>query len=344
MPPEHAHNETHAKSVCKIRLNGLFSKMIKRDLSGNDGVSHYRVWIAIGLAFIFTGLIIVDDDALSAQSEKLPPIIVPTPGLKPSDAPEAYGPDTLYQKINGQAEFYLAAGFVSLKSQWYEAVEDVETMIEVNLYHMGNLLNAFSVFSLQRRDDAQPIDLTQFAYQTESSIYLVHGPHYVEMLATEPLGPRISILTSLAEQLVNDTPVEKEDIPQLALFPLENQVKGSASMISTNAFGFDLLDNVFTTAYAVDDGRVTAYISKRKTPAEAKELAKGLHTYFKSFGGKEIEANISIGGTHMIEIMGTFDLMFAMGDYLAGVHEAPTPKQAEKIAQILIESLQEKLK
>ena len=96
--------------------------------------------------------------AISAQSEKLSPIIAPNPELKPSDAPQVYGPDTLYQKINGQAEFYLAAGFVSLKSQWYETVENAAAMIEVNIFHMGNLMNAFSVFSLQRRDDAQPID------------------------------------------------------------------------------------------------------------------------------------------------------------------------------------------
>ena len=38
-------------------------------------------------------------------------IITPGPDLKPFDKPESYGPDTLWEKINGQAEFYLPAGF-----------------------------------------------------------------------------------------------------------------------------------------------------------------------------------------------------------------------------------------
>lgn len=309
----------------------------------NDANPSFWTLMIPVLTVIIISLLFINIETISAQSEKLSSIISPSPGLKPSDAPQAYGPDTLYQKINGQAEFYLAAGFVSLQSQWYEAIENAATMIEVNIFHMGNLMNAFSVFSLQRRDDAQPIDLTPFAYQTESSVYLVHGPHYVEMLAMEPLGPRISMLISLAQQFISDTPIHKEDIHQLALFPLEDQVKGSATMIPTNAFGFDLLNNVFTTAYIADGEKVTAYISKRKTPAEAKELAIGLYTYFKSFGGKEIEPHISIDDARLIEIMGTFDLIFSMEEYLTGVHEAPTQKQAEKIAQLLAESLQENL-
>jgi len=44
----------------------------------------------------------------------------------------------------------------------------------------------------------------------------------------------------------------------------------------------------------------------------------------------------------MIEIMGTFDLMFPMGEYLAGVHEAPSQRQVEKIAEMLAASLNQK--
>ena len=40
--------------------------------------------------------------------------------------------------------------------------------------------------------------------------------------------------------------------------------------------------------------------------------------------------------------MGTFDLMFSIGGYFAGVHEAPTQKQAEELAEMLAASLREK--
>jgi hypothetical protein len=277
------------------------------------------------------------------QAKEPSPGMTSPPGLRASGSPETFNPDTLWEKINGQAEFYLSAGFVSLTSQLYEWVEDVGSMIEVNAYHMGGMLNAFSVFSLQRRDDAQTIDVARFAYQSENTVYLVHGPFYVEILWILPLDGDISVLKLLAEQFVRETPTKGEDLPQLALFPLKNLIKGSASLITNDAFGFEPLDDVFTAEYGIDNNRATAYISKRKTAQEARNLVKGLHTYFKSFGGRSIQANIAIQDVRLIEIMGTFDLMFSMGEYLAGVHEAPNQKQAEIIAEMLAVSLQEKV-
>ena len=239
-----------------------------------------------------------------------------------SGAAEIFSPDTLWEKINGQAEFYLSAGFVSLTSQLYGGVEHVDSMIEVSIFHMGSLLNAFSVFSLQRRDNAQVIDVTAFAYQTENTVYLVHGPYYVEILWIQPLDGDISFLKSLAEQFVRDTPVKERELPQLARFPLENLVRGSTSMISKDAFGLNSLDNVFTAEYKVDEDRATAYFSKRKTDQDARGLVVGLHTYFKNYGGRDVKPGIALQDTRMIEIMGSFDLMFSVGPYFAGVHEA----------------------
>lgn len=316
--------------------------MIKKSEPADDGRIPCRVLMMFGLTVIIIGMLLVFAAAVSGQSENLSPAIAPPRGLKASGSAERFSPDTLWEKINGQAEFYLSAGFVSLTSQLYEAVEYADSMIEVNIYHMGGMLNAFSVFSLQRRDNAQAIDVTPFAYQTENTVYLVHGPYYVEILSILPLDLRISLLKLLAEQFVQDTPVKGRDLPQLALFPLGNLVKGSASMISNDAFGFDPLDNVFTAEYRVGEDRSTAYISKRKTPEEARELVSGLHEFFKNYGGRNVDPDIAIQDARMIEIMDTFDLIFSIGEYLAGVHEAPTQKQAEKIAEMLAASLQEK--
>jgi hypothetical protein len=316
--------------------------MNKKRQSANDCKAPYGVWMVSGLAVIVISMLLVFA-AVAGQSDIPSSAIAPPPGLKASGPAEGFSPETLWEKINGGAEFYLSAGFVSLTSQLYEGIEDVDSMIEVNIYHMGGIQNAFSIFSLQRRDNAQPIDVTRFAYKTENTVYLVHGPYYVEILWILPLDGGISMLKLLAEQFVRETPTKGEDLPQLALFPLENLVKGSASMISNDAFGFEPLDKVFTADYMVDQGRVTAYISKRKTAQEARGLVTGLHTYFKNYSGRTIQPNIGNRDARMIEIMGTFDLMFSVGGYFAGVHEAPTQKQAEDLAENLAASLQEQM-
>jgi hypothetical protein len=320
----------------------MFGLMVKKSGCTNDGGTSTGVSRVAHLAAIVIIVLLAGRSVVWGQAEHLTDRIVPPDGFRASGVPETYGPDTLYQKINGQAELYLSAGFVSLESRWYEAVDDANTIIEVNLYHMGSQVNAFSVFSRQRRDAAQTIDVTAFAYQTDGAIYMVHGPFYVEMLSTLPPGTGISLLKQLAARFVRDTPVGRADLPLLALFPPENLVKGSASMIAGDAFGFELLDNVFTVAYDTETGRATAYVSKRKTAEEARSLAGELHKFFVQYGGRPVETGIAVEGVRMIEIMGAFEAMFSCGEYVAGVHDAPDRKQAEKIAVALAESLKAK--
>lgn len=308
----------------------------------NGGLRYPGLARSAGLLIMLIGILAASYEPVWGQSEKSNPRMPPPKGFRASGAPETYGPDTLYQKINGQAELYLSAGFISLQSQWYEAIDDAHTIIEVNLYNMGSLMNAFSIFTLQRRDAAQPIDVTPFAYQTDGLIHMVHGPFYVEILSSPPSEKRMPLLKQMAEQFVRETPFKNDDLHLLSLFPPKNLVNGSASMIAGNAFGFELLDHVFTVEYDTAAGRSTAYVSKRETAQEARMLVNGLRDFFVQYGGRTLETDIDVKGAQMVEIMGTFEVMFSFGAYIAGVHEAPDRKQAETHARLLANSLKEK--
>ncbi len=298
-------------------------------------------WISIYLIMVIgiLGLAFDSNMTAMAQSETHSALIAPTPGLKAFGQPESYTPDTLWEKINGQAEFYLPAGFELLKSQLYVAIDNAGMFIEVNIYDMGNLANAFSVFSLQQRDNARSINVTPMAYHTENAVYLAHGPYYVEIISMVPLGTRITMLNQLALQFVQDTPVQTAGMHELSLFPKENQIKGSAAMVPKDVFGFSRLDKVFTVTYQLGEDEVIAYISKRKSSIKARALVNGLYSYYKDFGAKDIKTDIPVKGALMIQIMGTYDVMFSINDYFAGVHEAPTQKQAEKLTQMLEQKL-----
>jgi hypothetical protein len=299
------------------------------------------VLLVLILTAISVCLIIVK--TVYAQSGHVQTIVAPPPGLEPLNSPEVFDPDNLYEKINGQAELYLSAGFVRLKSQWFAEAKNSDSMFEVYIYHMGNGINAFSVYSVQRRGDTRKVDLAQFAYQTESSLYLVHGPYYLEIIAATFSENILSKMTSLAQNFIKNTHVDTKPIKGLGFFPKANLDPDSIALIAKNAFGFDGLDRVFIATYNIDGSKVTAFISKRKTPQEAKDLAIDFHKHFVTFGGKDIKPGIAVKDIKMIEIMDTFDIMFALNSYLAGVHEASTKAQAEEVAKALAQTLGEML-
>ncbi len=310
-------------------------------IENGENPEGYLIPLVLILTAISVCLIIVK--TVHAQSGHIQTIVTPPPGLEPLNPPEVFDPESLYEKINGQAELYLSAGFVRLKSQWFAEAKETDSMFEVYIYHMGNGINAFSVYSVQRRGDIQKVDLAQFAYQTESSLYLVHGPYYLEIIAAAPSEHILSKMTSLAQNFIKNTHVDTKSIKGLEFFPKENLDQESISLIAKNAFGFDGLDRVFTATYNIDGSKVTAFISKRQTPREAKNLAIDFYKYFITFGGKDIKPGLAVKDLKMIEIMDTFDIMFSINSYLAGVHEASTKVQAEEVAKALAQRLNEVL-
>ena len=276
---------------------------------------------------------------ICAGADPQPPVVAIPHGLKAMDPSEVYGPHNLYEKIDGQAELYLSAGFTGLRWQWFSETEDPGSWVEVFIYHMGDRINAFSVYSVQRRENARKMDLVQFAYKTENALYLVHGPYYMEVIATTS-SERVRLkMLRLAENFVKDTAVPNQPIEGLDFFPPENLDKDSMTLIARNAFGYDGLDRVFTAIYTIDGGRVTAFISKRKTSREAKDLVQGFHQFLKAFDGKDVRPEGGVQNVKMVEIMDAFYTVFSHDVYVAGVHEASTRKQAEQLSGIIAKNL-----
>jgi hypothetical protein len=239
---------------------------------------------------------------------------------------------------------YLSSGFVELKSQWFDWVDDTGKMIEMNVYHMGSLLNAFSVYSQQRRQDARKLNLAQFAYQTQSAVFLVHGAFYVEILPSEFSTGMTDLAKQLAEKFITTNRVQDVYIKELEYFPPENLVEGRITIISKNAFGMSHLDNVFMGMYTLDGVQLTAYISDRKSPSAAEQRVKAVYGHFMGFDGSDVKPYVNIEGARMVAVMDNYELIFSIGPYLVGVHEAGTRKHAEKMGERMHRYLQERLK
>jgi hypothetical protein len=115
---------------------------------------------------------------------------------------ESFTPDTLYEKINGQADLYLASGFVQLKSQRYVQTDSQDMWFEVFKYDMGTLESAFSVYSQQYRDDGHPLEWTEFAYSVANALFFVHGQDYIEMRAASTSDDLVTSMHDVAKKHV----------------------------------------------------------------------------------------------------------------------------------------------
>jgi len=258
---------------------------------------------------------------------------VPLPeGVQPLTSTETFDARNLSDKINGKAELYLSAGFTRLVSQRFRDEREADLWMEAFVYDMGNSQNAFSVFSAQRREDAEPLGLAQHAYRTPNALFLTHGRYYLEIIASKASGQVQQPVKLMAETFIHNTPAKIATVNEAELFPKQELVKNSMVLIASNAFGFDGFDKIYTAEYEFDQQRLMAYLSHRKTPVEANELASDYSEFLLAYGGQNIESQLPIKGARLIEILDTYEIVFSQGSYLAGIREAATIHQAKTLA------------
>ncbi|MFO7714431.1 DUF6599 family protein [Desulfosarcina sp.] len=263
-------------------------------------------------------------------------------GIIPISPPERFGPDSLYEKINGRADLYLSSGFVSLNTQRFSMDQAAGIWMELFVYDMATPANAFSVFSMQRREGARTDDTVPNAYRTENALFMNHENLYLEFIGTDDSRELHHAMETLARLFV-----ESHDggagtrAPGADLFPNAGFEPDTLQLITANAFGYEQLDHIYTADYLIDSIPLTAYVSQRPSMEAASALAAEYRQTLVSYGAILLDVPPPVEGAAALQIFDTYEIVFTRGRYLAGVHEAGNLEAAGILARQLAGHLEE---
>ncbi|MGD2269353.1 MAG: hypothetical protein PVI06_03055 [Desulfobacterales bacterium] len=316
-----------------------------------SAISLSIMFILIGIAtaiffqqFRYSRAILRGEQAISyraASNSQQSKLLARLPlSLTPLSAPEVFEPLNLSDKINGKAGLYLSAGFKRLESQRFIIDGTSDDWMEVFIYDMGSSENAFSVFSAQQREDAEPAGLGKFSYRTPNALYWIHGPYYVEIIGARPSEENTRGMQHFAEAFIQNIKVETKSMAERELFPTKGLEKNNIMLIPTDAFGYEGFDRVYTAGYKIGDAELSAFISQRQTAAQAQQLASNYHQFLMAFGGENRGTNASIENARIVMILDTYEVIFSQGPYVAGVREAAEIAQAIDLALKLKERIE----
>ena len=260
---------------------------------------------------------------------------------------EVYGEDTLYEKINGKAPFYTESGFEKLSTQRFVSKADEGLWAELYLFDMATIRNAFSVYSRQKRADAESIALlnSPFGYRTENALYFVSGQYYIELVGSTESDELFKAMTAIAQKVGAGSDVGHKPITELELFGAEALIAGSEKLYLRGAFGSEELTDTFTAQYKIDGEAVTVFLSKRSNEQEAMNLADSYYKFLIDNGAKDKESGWPVDNGRVVDFYDLTEIVFSTGPYTAGVHQAENTQAAVKAAVMLnaqLESLDKK--
>jgi hypothetical protein len=265
-------------------------------------------------------------------------------GFKKLSETETYEVGNLYEKINGKAPLYTESGFVKLFTMRLISKDDENLWMELFVFDMAAVRNAFSVYSVQKRADARMLTFAkpQPCYRTSNGLYFVHGRFYVELIGSTESTALDKAMADIAVKFANQIAVDDAKIAEFDLFPEEDCVQGSFKLYLANAFGFDGFTDIFTCRYKLGDETITTFLSKRPDPQNAQTTVESYYNFLiENDAEDKPTANKTLKdiGAKVLDFYDTTEIIFAIGPFLGGIHEAENQKSAEELAARLFDKL-----
>jgi hypothetical protein len=279
--------------MCKPRLrrHGRFWERRPRDVMFNEKQrwkvqqsSLIALCLSIGL-FVWGG---VSLGAPVADLRTLLPAQDLPAGWALAEGPRTYSKKTLFEHVNGQAVLYLSYGFQRSVFAVFQNGKEPENQIEVDIYDLGNVLNAFGVFSRFRNDD-RPGGVGLDSYVDDRSFLFYKGRYFVMLYATETNASVLKQLAmTLSSKIVDSSPPPKE----IDLFPKNGLKAGSIQYFPEGLLGHTFLGRGFQASY-VDEGdpvppaqagEPALFLAIFKTPQAAKDALTTYRSYISKKG------------------------------------------------------------
>jgi hypothetical protein len=276
-----------------------------------------------------------------------------------ASGPETYTKKTLFRHINGQAELFFKYGFQRSAFAIYQDKKNDKNQIEVDVYHMGSVLQAFGVFSRFRNED-RPAGIGLDSYFDDRSLIFYKGQYFVMLYATESDSSILKEWAMMVSSRISDpSPPPKE----IGLFPKNGLIPGSIQYFSEGLLGYQFLKRGFQGTYGEkgkDKDKVKDEVKaedKDKTTADGKEIHLFLAIFNNSqdaaYALKTYSDSLSKKGKVHSGIPTPFEpnalrgedpyrgkvILVPKGFYLAGIIGFENLKSAEKLLEEFVKNI-----
>lgn len=233
---------------------------------------------------------------------------------------EHYNVATLYTKINGRSELYMAYDVLGMT--WISFVDDSDTgnFIDLFVYDMRSPTNAFGIYSVEREAGQPAVDLGREGYQTGSNFYFWKGNYYGYINASMPNDRNSSAGLSAATALMQRLGDSGAAVAGLDLLPTRDLILDTVQYFKADAMSLDFLNETFLGMYNIGDGKVRAFVSMRADDTEAAKIMVEFGTYGDDYADRVEKIEVSGVEVILTDWGGDFyDTAFNIGALVAGL-------------------------
>jgi len=256
--------------------------------------------------------------AAAPQAPAAPPdlaaLLPDLEGWRRDGGGQLFGPDTLFEHINGAAENFLACGFELLAVQDYAGKAGQSLSAEI--YFHGTPDNAFAIYSSERPQAGDYLELGSEGYAEEGVLNFISDAYYVKLIAFDLRPGEEGILRSLGGRIVAAIGGRNALPAVLDAFPAVGRLPRSERYIVSNFLGHGFLGGAYTVDYEREGRRIKLFLM---TPADPGALLGRWASLDKGFAAEIVPGSLAIADPYN----GPVQLRWQAGKIWGGLGDGP---------------------
>ena len=201
-----------------------------------------------------------------------------------------YGPDNLWEYINGAADLFVTYGFEELHCATYRTASGDEVRAEV--YRHASAVDAYGMYSQERSPENAAVELGSEGCADAGMVNIVFGRWYLKMSALPAVGREEMMHLARAFDRTLGSP--RGLPPEFSSLPSAGRAPRSEQYIARDFLGYGFLNRAFLARYGDGDGARIFLL--RTASAEAAETVR--ESLVRVAGGKGTPAGPST--THLV--------------------------------------------
>ena len=275
-----------------------------------------------------------------------------------ASGPQTYTKKTLFEHVNGQAELFFKYGFQKSAFAVYQEKKNQKNQIDLDIYDVGNVLQAFGIFSRFRNED-RPAGIGLDSYLDDYSLLFYQGKYFVMLYAVESNPPILKELGMAVSSKILDRSLPPKEIDY---FPKEGLKPGSIQYLSEGLLGYQFLRRGFQGTYVEKDKVKDEDKAKAKVEVKAEVEEKEFSLFLAIFKDSQDAENalkiyrddLSKKGKVHPEVSAPFGsnalkgedpyrgkvIVVSKGFYLAGIIGFENVKSAENLLEVFVKNIQ----
>lgn len=240
--------------------------------------------------------------------------------------------ETLFDRIDGEAEAYFPYGFDRLASARYADRRNPRVAVDADVYRMGSPLDAFGIYANYRRKESGDAAIGDGGTLSPSQLMFHQGRYFVRLQATGTTTLGEEVFLECARAISRGLPQGTGRPGELEALSIPAVVPKSERYIARSLLGYEFLRRGLV-ADAVLDGETMQLLLVPEDSGEAASRALEAYRSYLKTSGKGLQAAGAPGRMSLAAIDPLYGNVYVVqaGRFLVGAVRFRDPSAARRL-------------